>query len=341
MSGGGSSHWRDRSVAVLGGAGFIGSNLALRLAGLGASVTVVDGLVPGCGGHPANLRTNDDQLPFLQVNLAVEPVPPTVLDAEVIFDLMGDPAHGRSVADPRRDLTHNLIAQVALFESIRHSTRRPLVVLASTRSVYGHPTKLPVAEDDPVAPPDPNAIHKLAAEHYALLYGRLHRLPVVRLRLTNVYGPRQGNADPAHGVSGFVLGRLLRGEPVVLFGGGSFRRDWLMVDDAVGALLAAGSAPALAGMVINIGHDTPTSLREFVTVAVELLGRGEVVDAPLPSEQQAIDVGDYWTDPRLAERVLGWSAAIPLREGLSRTLDFYTRSPDGARWPPESSLSLT
>ncbi|HZE76063.1 MAG TPA: NAD-dependent epimerase/dehydratase family protein [Gemmatimonadales bacterium] len=328
-------------MAVLGGAGFIGSNLALRLAGLGAAVTVIDGLVAGCGGHPANLQASNTQLPFLRANLAVDPVPASVLDAEVVFDLMGDPAHGRSVRDPRRDLTHNLLAQIALFEAIRRGPHRPLVVLASTRSVYGRPVTLPVAEDHPLAPPDPNGIHKLAAEQYAIVYGRLYDLDIVRLRLTNVYGPRQGNADPAHGVSGFLLGRLLRGEPVQLFGGGIFRRDWLMVDDAVEALLAAGAAPTLAGQVINVGHDAPASLREFVTVAVELLGRGAVVDAPLPPEQQAIDVGDYWTDPRLAERALGWRALIPLREGLSRTLDFYTRSPDGARWPPESSLSLT
>jgi UDP-glucose 4-epimerase len=334
-------HWHDRRVTVLGGAGFIGSNLALRLARLGAAVTVVDALVPGCGGHPANLQANDLHLPFVQLDVAVEAVPASVLDAQVIFDLMGDPAHARSVRDPRRDLTHNLIAQINLFEAIRRSTQRPLVVLLSTRSVYGRPFRLPVAEDHPVAPPDPNGIHKLAAEQYAILYGRLYNVPVVRLRLTNVYGPRQGNADPAHGVTGFLLGRLLRGEPAVLFGGGTFRRDWLMVDDAVEALLAAGAAPTLAGQVINVGHDAPASLREFVTVAVDLLGRGELVDAPLPPEQQAIDVGDYWTDPRLAERALGWRALIPLREGLSRTLDFYTRSPDGARWPPESSLSLT
>jgi UDP-glucose 4-epimerase len=330
----GADAWRGRRVAVLGGAGFIGSNLALRLAALGAAVRVVDGLVPECGGHPANLAADGGALPFVRADLAADAVPPAVLEAEVVFDLMGDPAHARSVADPRRDLRLNLVAQVALLETLRRAGARPLIVLASTRSVYGRPERLPVDETHPIAPPDPNGIHKFAAEQYAVLYGRLYDLPIVRLRLTNVYGPRQGNRDAAHGVTGFLLGRLLRDEPVLLFGGGAFRRDWLMVDDAVDALLAAASAAEAAGQAINIGHDRPASLREFMTTARDLLGRGELRDAPLPPDQRAIDVGDYWTDPRTAERLLGWRAATSLRDGLTRTLDFYARTPDGARWPP-------
>jgi UDP-glucose 4-epimerase len=331
--------WRGRRVVVLGGAGFIGSNLALRLAALGANVTVVDGLVPGCAGHPANLAGGDAPIPLARVDLATEPVPVSVLEAEVVFDLMGDPAHARSIRDPQGDLRNNLVAQVALLEALRGAAVRPLVVLVSTRSVYGRPERLPVDEAHPIAPPDPNGIHKFAAEQYATLYGRLYDLPIVRLRLTNAYGPRQGNQDPAHGVTGFVLGRLLRGEPVRLFGGGTFRRDWLMVDDAVEALLAAGAARETTGQVINIGHDHPASLREFVTIARDRLGRGELVDVPMPPEQRVIDVGDYWTNPRLAEQLLGWRATTRLEDGLARTLDFYTGTPSGARWPPSSPSS--
>jgi UDP-glucose 4-epimerase len=331
--------WRNRRVAVLGGAGFIGSNLALRLAALGANVTVVDGLVPGCAGHPANLSGGDAPIPLARVDLATEPVPASVLESEIVFDLMGDPAHARSIGNPQGDLRNNLVAQVAVFDALRDAAVRPVVVLVSTRSVYGRPERLPVDEAHPIAPPDPNGIHKFAAEQYAVLYGRLYDLPIVRLRMTNAYGPRQGNQDPAHGVTGFVIGRLLRGEAVRLFGGGTFRRDWLMVDDAVEALLAAGSASDVAGQVINIGHDRPASLREFATIARDQLGRGELVDVPMPAEQRAIDVGDYWTDPRLAERVLGWRATTRLEDGLARTLDFYTRTPSGARWPPSSPSS--
>jgi UDP-glucose 4-epimerase len=145
--------------------------------------------------------------------------------------------------------------------------------------------------------------------------------------------------DPAHGVAGFLMGRLLRGEPALLFDGGRFRRDWLMVDDAVGALLAAGATPSAAGQVINIGHRDVTSLREFVMLTRELLGRGDIQDVPYPPGQQAIDVGDYWTDSRLADRLLGWRPAVSLRDGVARTLDFYTTLPDGARWPPAQSRS--
>ena len=333
--------WRGRAVAVLGGAGFIGSNLTIRLAELGASVTVVDGLVPGCGGHPSNLAPVAGGITFVRADLSTDPIPGAILDADIVFDLMGDPAHGRSISDPARDLRHNLVAQLRTFEEIRRSAHRPFLVLVSSRSVYGRPTTLPVTEAHSIAPPDPNAIHKYAAEQYAVLYGRLYDLAVVRLRLTNVYGARQPNREAAHGVTGYLLGRLLRGEPVLLYGGGRFLRDWLAVDDAVAALLEAGSRRATAGLVLNIGHCDPCTLRDFASLARELLGRGELTEVPFPQSQQSIDVGDYWTDPTRAAEQLGWRAATPLRQGLTHALDFYLATPQGSQWPPATSPSST
>lgn len=331
--------WGGRRVAVLGGAGFIGSNLVIRLVELGARVSVVDGLIPGGGGHRANLAPVANDIVFVAADLSTEPIPEDVAEADVVFDLLGDPAHGRSVADPQRDLRHNLVAQIAVLEAIRRSSHRPFVVLASTRSLYGRPQRLPVDEDHPIAPPDPNAIHKYAAEQYAVLYQRVYGLQAVRLRFTNVYGQRQGNVEPAHGVTGYLIGRLLREEPVLLYGGGTFCRDWLAVDDAVEALLAAGSRPEVGGRAINIGHSEPRSLLDFATLARDILGRGEIRNAPIPEGQRLIDIGDYWTDPRCAAERLGWRASTSLRDGLSRAFDFYRAMPQGTRWPPASSPS--
>jgi nucleoside-diphosphate-sugar epimerase len=252
----------------------------------------------------------------------------------VIFDLMGEPAHARSLADPGRDLECNLVSQIRLLEALRRAGRQPLLVISSTRQVYGRPINLPVSEDHPVAPPDPNGIHKLAAEQYAFVYGQVYGIPSVVLRITNVYGPRQGTVDPAHGVTGFVIGRLLRTEPVLLYGGGAFRRDWLYVDDAVDALIAAAEAPVACGRVYNIGHDKPASLRDFVMAARDFVGGGEVQEMPYPSEQRVIDVGDYWTDPRRAERELRWLAGTSLADGLQTTIEFYRSRTGGERWPP-------
>jgi UDP-glucose 4-epimerase len=325
--------WAGRDVAVLGGAGFIGSGVALRLASLGAKVTVVDGLIPGCGGHRVNLGGLLRSVPFIQADLTREQVPPAVLEASVIFDLMGEPAHARSLRDPRRDLECNLLSHICLLEALRAAGCQPQIVVASTRQVYGRARTLPVTEDHPTGPPDPNGIHKLAAEQYATLYGLLYGIPSVVLRLTNVYGPRQGNTDPAHGVTGFVIGQLLRGERVVLYGGGAFRRDWLFVGDAVDAMIAAAGVAQTPAPVYNIGHDRPASLREFVLTTRDILGAGDVREMPFPPELRAIDIGDYWTDPRRAEADLGWRASTPLAEGLRLTVDFYRSHPGGERWP--------
>jgi nucleoside-diphosphate-sugar epimerase len=251
----------------------------------------------------------------------------------VIVDLMGEPAHARSLQDPRRDLECNLLSHISLLEALRNAGRQPSIVMASTRQVYGRAHTLPVPEDDPIEPPDPNAIHKFGAEQYATLYGTLYGIPAVILRLTNVYGPRQGNTKPAHGVTGFVIGQLLRGERVLLYGGGTFRRDWLFVDDAVDAVIAAVGAAHTRPRVYNIGHDRPSSLRQFVLTARDILGEGDIHDVPFPPEQRAIDIGDYWTDSRRAARDLGWRAKTSLADGVRDTIAFYRSRPGGKCWP--------
>ena len=326
--------WSGRRVAVVGGAGFIGSAATIRLVALGADVTVVDGFVPHAGGHRANLLSVANHVRLIEANLAHAPVPAEVYRADVVLDLMGMTAHGRSVTDPAYDLENNLLSQLALFECLRRAGATPRVVLAGTRQVYGRCEHPPVAEDHPVAPPDPNAIHKLAAERYAVLYQHLHGIPTVRLRLTNVYGPRQANREPAFGVAGFLIGQLLRGETVKLYGGGRYRRDWLYVEDAVDALLAAAQAPGAAGQVYNIGHDEPASLRAFAVAVRAAVGGGEIVDVPFPPGQTAIDIGDYWSDARRAAADLGWRAKTSLDAGVRATVAFYRgESPEGV-WPP-------
>jgi nucleoside-diphosphate-sugar epimerase len=181
-----------RAVLVTGGAGFIGSNLVHRLVELGARVTVVDALVPDHGGNLFNLDGVRDRISLSVIDLHdADALGPLVRNQSIIFNLAGQVSHEDSMRDPASDLAANCSSHVRLLEVCRRRNPDVRVVFTSTRQVYGRSRYLPVDEDHPLQPIDPNGVNKLAAERYHLLYHELFGIWASVLRLTNTYGPRQ------------------------------------------------------------------------------------------------------------------------------------------------------
>ena len=143
-------------------------------------MTLVDALVPGHGGNHANV----DGLDGVEVVIAdlrdSERLAPLVERAELLFNLAGQTSHLDSMEDPFADLELNCAAQLALLENCRRHNPGVRIVFAGTRQVYGRPRSLPVSEEHPIDPVDVNGIHKLAAEWYHLLYGRVYGPAVMR-----------------------------------------------------------------------------------------------------------------------------------------------------------------
>jgi UDP-glucose 4-epimerase len=196
------------------------------------------------------------------------------------------------------------------------------VVFASTRQLYGSPEYLPVDEKHPMRPVDINGVHRMAAEWYHVLYHRVHGLSTCALRLTNTIGPRMRVKDARQTFLGLWIRCLLQGTPIDIWGGAQ-RRDFTYVDDAVEAFLAAAVSDRAVGRIFNVGGDAPISLRRLAEVLIELNRDGEYVVRPYPQERKRIDIGDYYADSSLLQSTLGWQPRVPLRDGLSRTLEFY------------------
>ena len=314
---------RGRSVLITGGLGFIGSNLAFALVDAGCRVTLVDALVPGHGGNHANV----DGLEGVDVVIAdlrdSERLAPLVERAELLFNLAGQTSHLDSMEDPFADLELNCAAQLALLENCRRRNPHIRIVFAGTRQVYGRPRALPVSEEHPIDPVDVNGIHKLAAEWYHLLYGRVYGPAVCVLRLTNTYGPRMRVRDARQTFLGVWIKQLLTGERLQIYGDGSQRRDFTYVDDAVRALCLAVVDDRVAGEVLNVGSREPVSLLELAQQLVALNGGGEYDVVPFPADRLAIDIGDYFADSTKLEQRLAWSPQVGLDEGLSRTLEYF------------------
>jgi UDP-glucose 4-epimerase len=293
---------------VTGGAGFIGSHLVDGLLDLGDEVTIVDHLNPG---RRANFEASAARGARL-VRGDVADVP-AMLDAfaaarpEIVYHLAAQIDVRKSVEDPSNDAHVNVGGTASvLTAALAAGVRR--VVLASTAGVYGDPQRVPTPEEANVAPLSPYGASKAAAETYLALFGRLHRLSTLSLRMSNVYGPRQ-NPHGEAGVIAIFCGAAVEGRPITVYGDGGQTRDFIYVGDVVDAYLKAGRSEV--GGALNVSTGREIALSQLV----ETLG--------LTREDGPGRLGEIrrsCLDPRAAAAQLGWWAQTPLAEGLEQTL---------------------
>jgi UDP-glucose 4-epimerase len=316
--------YRGRRVLITGGAGFIGSNLAWRLADLGADVLIVDSLLPDYGGNLFNLHGLEQRV---TLNIADIRQATTmnylVRGREVIFNLAGQVSHIDSMRDPQTDLDINCRSQLTLLEACRAHNPGAKVVFAGTRQVYGRPDRLPVDESHLVRPTDVNGINKAAGENYHIVYNNVFGVRACSLRLTNVFGPRQLIRHSRQGFIGWFIRLALEGREIQVYGDGSQIRDFVYVDDVADAFLRAGATDACNGGVFNVGGHEPIAHRDLVAMLIEEAGRGSVKFVEWPEEKRRIDIGSFYSDSTKFTSTTGWAPAVGLREGLRRTLAFY------------------
>jgi UDP-glucose 4-epimerase len=316
--------YKGRRVMITGGLGFIGSNLARQLVALDADVLLIDSLFPDYGGNLFNIADIRDRV---RVNIADVRMQSTIgvlaRGQDVIFNLAGQVSHIDSMRDPHTDLEINCRAQLSILEACRTNNPGVRVVYAGTRQVYGRPDYLPVDERHLVRPADINGVNKAAGEYYHLLYNNVFGLRACSLRLTNVYGPRQLIRHNRQGFIGWFIRLALEDGDIQIFGDGSQMRDFVYVDDAADAFLRAGASDACNGEVFNIGGTEPISHRDLAILLTRTAGGGRIHYVEWPPEKKRIDIGSFYCDStRFRERV-GWTPQVTLREGLSRTLEYY------------------
>jgi UDP-glucose 4-epimerase len=320
--------YRNRAVLVTGGLGFIGSNLCRRLADLGAQVTAVDSLLPDYGGNRFNLNGYEEKVRINIADVRGHAMEYLVQGQDVVFNLAGQVSHLDSMSDPFTDLEINCRSQLWILEALRKKNPEAKIVYAGTRQIYGRPKRLPVDEEHPLAPADVNGINKISGEFYHLVYNQVYNIRACSLRLTNTYGPRQLIRHNRQGFIGWFMRKAVLGETIEVFGDGAQRRDFDYVDDVVDAFLRAGANEASNGEVFNLGGGPPISLLDLAKDLARLSGRSEIKVVPFPEERKKIDIGDFYSDARKIERVLGWKSSTPLLDGLVRTLDFYRENKD-------------
>ncbi len=316
--------FKGRKALITGGAGFIGSNLARRLAAYNCEVILVDSLIPEYGGNLYNVDDIKDKVKMDIADIRDEHAMSYLIQGQdFLFNLAGQNSHLDSMTDPYTDLEINCKSQLSLLEACRKKNPKIKVVYASTRQIYGVPDYLPVDEKHLLHPTDVNGINKMAGEWYHILYNNVYGIRATALRLTNTYGPRMRVKDARQTFLGWWIRQLIEGKTIEIFGDGQQLRDFNYVDDVVEALLLAAVDEKANGHVFNLGDERPVSLKDLAALMIQITGEGECRLIPFPPERKIIDIGHYYADFRLIQKTLGWKPVTPLRDGLKKTLDFY------------------
>ncbi len=298
-------------VLVTGAAGFIGSHLAERLLSDGVAVIGLDSYSPHYDRALKDLNVEplreSDAFTLVEADLMDVALPDLLDGVDVVFHLAARPGVRDSWLEFPDYLQNNVAATKALLDAL---VGRPLrLVYASSSSVYGDCSTLPVTEDLAPRPISPYGATKAMTELMVGAYTAAHGLDAVCLRYFTVYGPRQ---RPDMGFARFIEAADA-GHAVSVYGDGRQLRDFTYVGDVVAATVAAGRRGA-AGAVYNIASSRP---RELLVVLGEL---GEVLDHQLEldhEEAKAGDVRDTWADTSRARDALGYEPATELRDGLA------------------------
>ncbi len=303
-------------VLVTGGAGFIGSHVTDVFLDAGHEVWALDDL---SSGRRENLRP--------EVRLMVadirSPEAARLVEAErfeVMCHLAAQMDVRRSVTEPRFDADVNVGGFLNLLEAARKSGVRKVVFSSTGGAIYGDQDVFPAPETHPTRPVSPYGVSKASGELYLGYYRAQFGLRSTALRYANVYGPRQ-NPHGEAGVVAIFSERLLKGQTCVVNGTGEQTRDFVFGPDVARANLLAATGDVEGP--VNIGTGIETDVNRLYA----LLARAAGVERPAehapakPGEQMRSSV-----DPARAAKVLGWRPAVPLEEGLRRTVDWFRAS---------------
>ncbi len=323
-------------LLVVGGAGFIGSNLVRRALADGADrVVVVDNLL---SSEPDNLP-RDERLEVREGSIADDAVLAGLDDRfDLCFHLATYHGNQSSIADPLADHEHNLLTTLKLFERLTELGRLRRVVYASAGcSLAGKgdgPAEPVVEHDEATLDLDsPYQVSKVVGEMYALYYGRAHGLPVVRARFQNVYGPGEvlgagrWRGTPAtvwrNVVPTFVY-RSLKGQPLQVHGDGGATRDFVYVGDLVDGLVRCATAAGAEGEAFNVASGVETRIADLAAQVNALTGNEAGIEQ-LPARAWDRSLHRVGSTAKSRER-LGFEAAVPLEEGLRRTVEWTRES---------------
>ena len=334
------AEFTDRNILVIGGAGFVGSNLCHKLVDQGpAKLVIVDNLL---SSDPCNIPDHpavDFRFGSIADDRILQALPD---DLDYVFHLACYHGNQSSMHDPIADHDNNTLTTLKLFERLKDQKKLTKVVYAAAGCAVAEKTydeAVATAEDAPVSlyHDSPYSISKLIGEMYGNYYWRQHGLPFVKARFQNVYGPREilgagrwrGTVHTVwRNVTPVFIFRSLMGEALPLDNAGQTSRDFIFVEDMARGLMAAaiGGEP---GEIYNLASGRETTIRELAEAINRLTGNQTPVD--LKPARDWDRSGRRFGDPAKAKATLGFEAQVTIEDGLAETVAWTRKNLDGIR----------
>ncbi len=316
---------RGSEILITGGAGFIGSNLAMQLVALGAHVTVLDSFILPYGGNRFNLFPIRKNIRIVNGDVRSIKILSKLIDGkDFVFHLAGQTGRVISMNRPELDIDINCLGTVNILEAIKIQSRKAKIIFTSSRGVIGEPKYLPVNEDHPVGPKDMYGADKLAAEWYIRIYGNEYSIPFTILRLNNVYGPRCQIRSNHYGTINLFISYALQNMEIPVYGDGTQTRDYVYIDDTVDALIRACSKKA-DGEIYFVGTGVPHSLISIVELIGNYVDKVKFRMVKFPGDLATLDFHDFYSDCSKITKHLGWKPGIELSTGIVLTVEFYKK----------------
>jgi UDP-glucose 4-epimerase len=300
-------HLRNSRCLVLGAGGFLGKNLCLALAEVGAIVTGFDrGPCPDIFNNRVKWKSGDFT--------SLQDYADDVAEADFVFHLIATTVPGTSNSDILYDIDSNLKTTVQLLEHCRKYRGKKIIFASSGGAVYGVPTTVPTPETGSTCPISSYGIMKIAIERYLSLFEHLYSLEYRILRIANPFGPFQNGQSHQGAIASFMY-RILAGKVIDIWGNGEVVRDYLYVNDVVDALI---SVCAYDGKhrIFNIGSGEGRSLNQLLKDLSRVTGKQPDVRY---HEARKTDVPSIVLDCSLAARELLWHAKTPFETSLNLT----------------------
>ena len=310
-------------VLVTGGAGFIGSHLSEKLLSIGCEVTVIDHFDSFYPGKEKNAELLSKSKRFGLVRgdiLDSNALSSAMKGTDVVFHLAGQAGVRYCNDHPLKANSINVDGTMSVLMAARgHNVKK--LVYASSSSIYGDPIRLPIDEEHPTHPNSPYGVSKLAAEQYCLAFTKVYGLNTTCLRYFSVYGPR-GRPDQV--IYAFAE-KLAQNKAPLIFGDGTYSRDFTFVSDVVNGTILSAEREASSGQAFNIGFGrriTMNDLLRKILVAMDLEGKIE----PIYSENSKGDFPHTEAENTKARELLGWKPEVELDEGLKRFLEWFLQN---------------
>ena len=313
-----------KSILILGGAGFIGSNLAKRFSEAGHLVTVIDGLLKETGGNVRNIRPIADKINF--INSAIEELPDlkvAVENSDLIIDCMGWTSHLEAIGHPDYDLQLNCHSHLALIKMLQYIPGKTVIYLGS-RGQYGNPQTTVIDEDTPMVPEDIQGVHKLAAENHYRIYSKLFKFNVISLRFANCYGENQKTTGPDIGLIGLFIRDIVKGQKIELYGIDR-QRNLLYVKDLVSVVVKFSLHRFSGFQAYNVaGQNLP--IIDIVKTLIDVNGTGEYEVREAPDYISKIEIGNAGISDEKLRRLIGETELSDYKLGLKNTMDYFKRN---------------